>query len=945
MTLPSDRWPRIKELFAAALERPTSERRAFLDQTCGPTEGDIRREVEGLLVAHQASDRFLESPAAAGFANPSRSALVEGQAVGPYQVLRTLGHGGMATVYLARDERHHRSVALKVLHPELAHALGPGRFLREIEVAASLSHPHILPLFDSGEVGGLLYYAMPYVDGESLRDRLRRETQLPVDDVLQIAREVADALAYAHGQGVIHRDIKPENILLSGGHALVADFGIARALGQSEGAPLTETGMAVGTAAYMSPEQASAARHIDGRSDVYSLGCVVYEMLAGEPPYTGPTAQAIIAKRFSDAVPRIRRLRPNVPEHVDQAVSRALAPVAADRFTTVAAFGHALQASPTGPATAPTVEVAAAISDAGRRRRMQVAATAVGLGIVIAVGALFAWRRSHPSAGDTGGAKVLAVLPFENLGDSSQAYFADGVGDEVRGKLSQLGGLAVIARASSNEYRHTTKAPQQIARELGAQYLLTATVRWEKHPDESSRVRVSPELVHVTPGAAPTTKWQQGFDAALTDVFQVQADISSQVAQALNVALGDSTRRELASKPTQSLPAYDAFLRGEAAFHGEPQNLRQAIAAYERAVALDSTFVEAWTQLAEAQARLYTGTVTPAEAAIVRRTAERALAVAPTRAEGHEALAAYYGLVGDGLRALTEDSTAFALAPWNAELLGYVGEDELDLGRWEEARRHLEQAVRLDPRSRTPARGLRVVLLYTRRYAEAERALDHALQLTPANLEARGQRVQVALAQGDLPAAQAVLRAAPKEVDPSELVASAANQDLVWVLDQTQQQFLLQLRPSAFDDDRAYWGIVLAQAYALRSDSAKARVYADSARLAVKEQLLDAPDNALRHSILGLALAYMGRRGEATREGQRAVTLMPTEKDAYMGPYFQHQLARIYIIVGEPKRALDQLEPLLKIPYILSPGWLKIDPNFAPLRGNPRFERLIEGRS
>jgi eukaryotic-like serine/threonine-protein kinase len=942
--LSPDQWRRVKEVFSAALERAPADRTAFLEEACGTVDAVVRREIEALLAAHQASDGFLETPAVVA-PTPSHRELTEGQALGPYRVLRTLGYGGMATVYLARDERHHRSVALKVLHSDLAHALGAERFLREIEVAANLTHPHILPLHDSGEAAGVLYYVMPYVEGESLRDKLRRETQLSVEEALQLGREVADALAYAHGQGVIHRDIKPENILLSAGHALVADFGIARALGQADSARLTETGMAVGTAAYMSPEQASAASHIDGRSDIYSLGCVVYEMLAGEPPYTGPTAQAIIAKRFSDPVPRIRRLRPSVPESVDQAVTRALASVPADRPATAAEFAHALQHSPAGRTTGPTVPLAAAIPGAaGRRRRVPVAAIALGLGILIGLGVLFAWRRNHRWAGETGGAKVLAVLPFENLGDSSQAYFADGVGDEVRGKLSHLAGLAVIARASSNEYRYTSKSPQQIARELGAEYLLTATVRWDKHPDGTSRVRVSTELVRVEPASAPRTTWQEGFDAALTDVFQVQADISGQVAQALNLALGDSAKHELAAKPTQSLPAYDAFLRGQAAFRRDPPDFREAATAYEQAVALDSTFVEAWAQLAEAQGKLYLSTPTPAGAEAVRRTAERALAVAPTRAEGHEALAVYYGLVvGDNVRALTEDSIAFALAPGNAQLLGYVGQDEFVLGRWEEARRHLEQAVRLDPHSPTPARGLRVVLLYTHHYAEAEQVLDQALELAPANLEVRYQRVQVALGQGDLAGAQSVLRGTPSEVDPTALVTGAADNDLVWVLDQAQQQLLLRLRPSAFDDDRATWGLVLAQTHALQGDTAKARVYADSARLVVKDQLVDAPDNAVRHALLGLALAYAGRRGEAIGEGQRAVALMPTAKDAYLGPALQHQLVRICLLVGESEKALDQLERLLKIPYILSPALLKIDPNFAALRGNPRFQRLVNG--
>jgi serine/threonine protein kinase/Flp pilus assembly protein TadD len=941
-------WRRVKEVFGAALEHEPPERAAYLDAACGTGDAVVRREVEALLAAHQASDTFLETPAAdMAPLTPNHSGMAEGQALGPYHVLRTLGHGGMATVYLARDERHRRSVALKVLHPDLAHALGAQRFLREIEVAANLTHPHILPLHDSGEAAGLLYYVMPYVEGESLRDRLNRETQLPVDGALQLAREVADALAYAHGQGVIHRDIKPENILLSGGHALVADFGIARVLDQVGSTHLTETGMAIGTAAYMSPEQASAAGHIDGRSDVYSLGCVVYEMLTGEPPYTGPTAQAIIAKRFSDPVPSVRRLRPSVSEHVDQAVTRALALVPADRPATAAEFAHALQLSPTGRTTGPTIPFTASIQRASRRRRVPLAAATLGLGFVIGLGVLFAWRRSHPDA-DSSGAKLLAVLPFENLGDSAQAYFADGVSDEVRGKLSQVAGLAVIARGSSNEYRNSGKSLQQIARELGAEYLLTATVRWDKLPDGTSRVRVSPELVWVKAGAAPRTKWQQGFDAAMTDVFQVQADISGQVAQALNVALGDSAQEQLATKPTLSLPAYDAYLRAEAAIADNMVNARQAIAAYEQAVALDSTFSQAWAGLAETQASLYyNGTPTPERAEAARRAAERAVALAPAKPDAHYALSSYYEYVlGDLRRALSEDSIALTLAPGDAASLAVVGRDEFNLGRWGAARGHLEQAARLDPRNRGSFIGLGDLFLYTRHYSEAATAYDRALELAPTSLPTIEQRAMVALAQGDLAGAQAVIKAAPKKVNPTTLVAFVATfQDLVWVLDEEQQLLLLRLTPSAFDDDRGFWGTALAQTYAVRGNLTKARVYADSARLTFEQQLRTTPQDAERHMLLGLMLAYLGHKAAAIREGQRAVTLLPITRDPVNGPYVQHQLARIYILVDESEKALDQLEPLLKIPYNLSPGWLRIDPNFAPLRGNPRFERLVEGKT
>jgi serine/threonine-protein kinase len=868
-----------------------------------------------------------------------------------YRLERELGRGGMATVFLAHDLRHDRPVALKVLHPELAATVGPERFLREIKLAARLQHPHILTVHDSGESGGQLWFTMPFVEGESLRDRLRREGQLPVEDALRITADAARALQYAHDQGVVHRDIKPENLLLTkDGSTLVADFGIARPLSASDDR-LTETGLSVGTPTYMSPEQSAGDRHLDARTDVYSLGTVLYEMLAGEPPFTGATAQTVIAKRLSGEVPQVRRARPSVPEAVEQAVTRALAPMAADRFASAAEFARALQPTITAPTAAATRRRAA---DGRARRRMPVAAMALGLGVLIGLGVLFAWRWSKGGTGDAGGAKVLAVLPFENLGDSSQAYFADGVGDEVRGKLSQLAGVAVIARASSNEYRDTRKSPQQIARELGAEYLLTATVRWEEHPDGTSRVRVSPELVQVKSGGAPRTKWQQGFDAGLTDVFQVQADIAGRVAQALNLALGDSAEHRLARRPTQSLPAYEAFLRGEAASQGvsvllDPPSIRQAIVAYEQAVALDSTFVEAWAQLARAQSFLYSylniAAPNSTMANVARHSAERALSLAPTRHEGHQALGAYYGYVlADKSRAYAEDSTALALAPGNADLLWAVGFDELTLGRWKAARGHLEQAVRLNPRSSAAAHQLGNLLVCLRQYPEAERVLDHALQLLPTDLLVREDRATVALAQGDLAHARTIINAAPKEVDPAALVAFVANYlDLVWLLDETQQRLLLRLRPSAFDDNRATWGIVLAQTYAVRGNTAKVRVYADSARLAFGQQLEVSPQNAQRHVFLGLALAYLGDKVGATREGQRGVARFPISSDAFVGPYLQHQLARIYLLVDEPEKALDQLEPLLKMPYYLSPGWLKIDPNFGPLRGNPRFERLIAG--
>ena len=324
-----------------------------------------------------------------------------------YRLERELGQGGMATVYLAEDLKHRRQVAITVLRPELAAALGPERFLREIDTTANLRHPHILPLYDSGEADGFLYYVMPLVEGESLRARLDRQKQLPIDEALSIAREVADALGYAHQRGIIHRDIKPENILLEGGHAVVADFGIARAISSAGAEKLTATGLSVGTPLYMSPEQAAGDANLDGRSDLYALGCVLYEMLGGQAPFTGPTAQSITRQHIMTDAPPVTNLRPTVPAEVAGALARSLAKNPADRFNPVAQFADALRPG-SQPQRVLIPSTAARSSTASRQSRIFVAITVVALAV-----ALFLWRRGAGIEKAT--AATVAVLPFVDL--------------------------------------------------------------------------------------------------------------------------------------------------------------------------------------------------------------------------------------------------------------------------------------------------------------------------------------------------------------------------------------------------------------------------------------------------------------------------------------------------------------------------------------------------
>ena len=527
-----------------------------------------------------------------------------------YRIERELGAGGMATVFLAHDLKHDRDVAIKVMHPEIAQSLGTERFLREIAMTANLRHPHILPLYDSGAAAGVVYYVMPFIDGGSLRDRLDRDKQLPIDEALTIAREVADALGYAHASGVVHRDIKPENIMLERGHAVVSDFGIARAASTLGSERITETGMSVGTPTYMSPEQAACERDIDGRSDLYSLGCVLYEMLGGQPPFTGPTVESVVRQHLITEAAPITNLRPTVPAEVAGALARTLAKNPADRFNPAAQFVQALT---------PAVSTQPIQKVTSREPRSPATITLIAAAGVAVVALGWIGVRLLP-LGATPKIERIAVLPMENqTGDTSQMFFADGMTRELIGVLTDVGVWTLGHRAVA-AYRNTAKPAADIARELGVDALVTGSVL-----KAGDVVQIATELTDPKSGKS---LWARTFSRPAPDVVTLQHEVALEIARGIRARLTPDQEKSLGSARPVNPQAYAQYLLGQEEINQRtPESIQRAIGYLGRSIALDSTFASAWATYAMAHAYgIFYNAVPPDSArAAIERASARAL--------------------------------------------------------------------------------------------------------------------------------------------------------------------------------------------------------------------------------------------------------------------------------------------------------------------------------
>jgi serine/threonine-protein kinase len=885
-----------------------------------------------------------------------------------YTVEREIGGGGMSRVFVAEDRRLGRTIVVKVLHPDLAAGVSATRFEREIQLSARLQHPHIVPLLSAGEIDGLPYYTMPFVEGESLRARLSRDGALPVADALRLIRELADGLAYAHEHGVIHRDLKPENVLLSGKHAIVTDFGVAKALsvathgvtGGGDGftGNTTALGVAIGTPAYMAPEQATGDPHIDYRADLYSLGVIAYETLTGEHPFSGRSPQGMIAAHLTESPLPIAARRAGVPPAAATLVAGLLQKKASDRPQSAAEVLTALDGINPSTETQPHALPARGLP------RVPPSALVGALVVVAAlVGvAVIASRREVVAE-----QPVLAVLPFENLGPPGDAYFADGLTDEVTSRLAGVSGLRVIGRVSAQQYKGSTKSPRQIARELGATHLLTGTVRWERSDSGGGHVRVSPELVRA---ADQSSIWSEPYEGPLRDVFRVQTSVAERVAAALDVALLSGEHRTVAARPTANLAAYDAYLHGLANSARKnrftPGSVDAAIAEFERAIDLDHGFALAHAHLALSYLDKRILANDPAYFVKGKASAERAVALDSTLADAQFARASALRSEEKIELSYAAISLATKAAPSNTEMLYFLAETEEILGRPDLAREVGDRALVLDPQSPDPPAYLSGLYDHLGQHQAAIRMREREIALSPGNgLAYIAQAISYLMWRADTLSAQRVLERGGSAaltwmvgIDEGTSAYALWGSSLTKVARQAKDtlSFAGFLR-NGIGSERDQFHLMKLRYFTFAGEGERARAEADSIvrllephfREAAAPKDYDRITESLKRIMLAEAYALLGRTTEAaladdqfTSEARRR-RYGPDHGGVEEG---LSNAAYVDVLMGRYDHAIARLVELSQRPTPgswISPAVLRSDRAWAPLRNDPRFQVLVAG--
>ncbi len=861
-------------------------------------------------------------------------ALTSGTAVSHYKIIEKIGAGGMGEVYLAEDTELVRNVALKFLPSYLRQDEEcRKRFKREAQAAAKLNHPTIVTIHEVGEHQGRPYFVMEHVEGRSLRDI--KSEELDIDRIIGIAIQLCDGLHSAHTAGITHRDIKPSNIIIdSGGRPKLLDFGLATVRG---GEHLTRTGSTLGTVGYMSPEQIEG-KVTDARSDLFSLGVVLYELIANKAPFRRDDETATLKAILQDTPEPLARYKAGLSNDFQRIITKLLEKDPSLRYQSAAGVIPDLKKL--------SRELTSSVVTKKRRdwpNRNVVPVVAVVLLVMIGF-----WYWQYRPDTESDGAKSLVVLPFDNLGDPEDEYFSDGMTDEITARLAGLSGLRVCSRTSAFHYKGSDKPLKAIARELDVDYVLEGTIRWDKSGD-ISRVRIIPQLVRASDDSHV---WANTFERALTEVFTVQADIAEQVVNALNINLLSEERYDLRQSPTIDMAAYDYYLRGRELYHSfrDRRDVEMAATMFEKAASIDTSFAAAYAELSRTHSTVYWFGYDRSDERSdkARSAAEQAMVLDSSTALARAALGyCYYYFERDFDKALLEFEIARRNSPNDADLLAAIGYIKRRQGEWEESYDYQERALALNPLSRTTRLNLHETACHMRRFDDAEIIAKKGLELFPDDLNYYvSMGVTFVARDGDAYRALQLLDSAP----PGGVRSKDEEQFMRWWFNMLLRRYedalaaiLNLVEYCQTPEDSAGYFIDLAETYRLLGQTSRSRVYYDSALAYI--ETLDARGLAVGGFLPpspGLVYSRLGEKERAIEAARRDTARLSLSDDAYLGAEPLTHLAVTYLRVGEHDKALDLIDTLLSIPSSLTAARLRLDPDYDPLRDHPRFQQLIE---
>jgi serine/threonine protein kinase/tetratricopeptide (TPR) repeat protein len=864
-----------------------------------------------------------------------------------YEIIEELGSGGMGRVYRVEDSKTKEEIALKLIKPEIAADKKTiERFRNELTTARKIRHKNVCAMFDLGEAEDAYFITMEYIRGEDLKSLIRRIGQLPIGKSLSIAKQLCRGMAEAHKLGIVHRDLKSNNIMIDEeGNIRMMDFGIARSL-EAEG--ITGAGVMIGTPEYMSPEQVEG-KEVDQRSDIYSLGVVLYEMVTSQVPFGGDTPFVVGVKQKSEAPQDPREINAQIPDELSSMILKCLEKEKDKRYQSVEEILSGLENIEKGIPDTTQSTIPPKLDTVKSQRHLfgktWMLASIILFLIFVLAAVYFLFLKEKPIS--VPGKTMLVVLPFENLGPPEDEYFADGLTEEITSRLASFNDLGVISRHSAVQYKETNKTIKQIGSELNVDYVLEGTVRWDKSAGSSGRVRVTPQLIRVSDD---THIWAEAYEQELEGIFAVQSQIAEQVIDQLNIALITPKEKGEPAVPTKNMEAYQAYLRG---LHLSDQEMysqetrRLEIQVFERAAELDPSFALAYARLSRAHASMVNlGFDRSKErVSMAKQAVERALELQPEHpkvklARGYF----YYHALLDYEKALPLFSDIESQLPNEVEILMAKGYILRRIGKWEESFNYSSKAMILSPRDSALIGQIGITLMCMRRYDEALEYLDRSIALAPDDRGSYLYKYMVySLGFGDLGNSRKALEAMPERQDPIS--------GYFWFLqhhfERNYQKALETIDAISLDIIRAQQEIATKQemralVYFLTGEKERSQKEYEAALEILKSEIEKSPEDFRLHIALGRVHAGLGDKEQAIKEGKRGVELLPVSKNALHGPKQVMFLAEIYAMVGEHELAIDQIDLLMSISCPYSIPFLKINPQMEPLFNNPRFIRLLE---